>query len=126
MQKIAARSILGIVAILALHIAAQVESAHAAGENTAEVVEYLIGQVYDSDLTFIRNGEEHSGEEAAKHIRRKYKHFKSQIRTPEDFIRICASKSLVSGELYLVATPQGTVALQNWLGRILMEFRKRS
>jgi len=62
----------------------------------------------------------------SKHIRRKYQHFESQIKTPEDFIRICASKSLVSGEAYLVVTPQGTVTVESWLSRILIEFRERS
>jgi len=120
-----ATSIFCIVAVLALPIAAQVGPAHAAEENTAKVIEFLIEQVEDSHLTFIRNGEKHSSKEAAKHIYRKYQHFKSQIKTPEDFIRICASKSLVSGEPYLVVTPQGPVTLEGWLGRILIEFRER-
>lgn len=117
--------IFGILAvILVLPIAAQGEQAGGAEENTAKAIVFLIEEVEGSQLTFIRNGEIHSSEEAATHIRRKYKHFKSQIESPEDFIRLCASKSLVTGKPYLVVTPQGTVTVESWLGQILVEYRK--
>ncbi|RJR49177.1 MAG: hypothetical protein C4576_07440 [Desulfobacteraceae bacterium] len=118
-QNITRTGILAVVVLLVLPLAAQIDPALATGENTSEVIEFLIGRIENSHLIFIRNGEKHSSEEAAKHIRRKYRHFKSQIETPEDFIRLCASKSLVSGKPYLVVTHQGTVTLESWLGRIL-------
>src|SRR5208337_4692069 len=88
-------------------------------ENTEKVIAYLIDQVAKSHLTFTRNGTEYSSQEAADHIRNKYEYFNSQIKSPEDFIRVCASKSLVSSEPYLVTTAQGKVPVEKWLGEIL-------
>jgi len=92
-------------------------------ENVEKVIAYLIDQVAKSHLTFTRNGIEYSSREAADHISNKYKYFKcrSRIETPEDFIRICASNSLESGQPYLVSTAQGNVPVEKWLGQILIE-----
>ena len=89
-------------------------------ENAANVFTYLIDQVAKSHLTFIRNGVEYSSQEAADHIRNKYEYFKSQIKSPEDFIHLCASKSLMSGKPYLVSTVQGKIPVEKWLGEILL------
>jgi Family of unknown function (DUF5329) len=94
-------------------------------EHTEKVCVYLIDQVAKSHLTFTRNGTEHSSQEAANHLRNKYEHFKSQIKSPEDFIRVCASKSLMSGKPYLVSTAQGKVPVEKWLGEILIEYGKK-
>ena len=94
-------------------------------ENTHKVIEYLIDHIAKSNLTFTRNGIEYSSQEAADHIRKKYEYFKSQIKSPEDFIRLCASKSLVSGKPYLVSTTQGKIPVETWLGEILIEHEKK-
>jgi len=93
-------------------------------ENTDKVIAYLIDQVAKSHLTFNRNGTEYSSQEAADHIRNKYEYFNSQIKSPEDFIQTCASKSLVSGKPYLVSTAHGRVTVEKWLGEILIEHEK--
>jgi hypothetical protein len=92
-------------------------------ENTQETVTYLIDAVAKSHLTFIRNGDRHSCDEAAAHIAKKYAYFKGQIKTPDDFIRLSASKSLFSGKPYLVETEHGEVATAEWLGQILARYR---
>ncbi len=91
-------------------------------ENPDKVIAYLIDQVAKSHLTFTRNGTEYSSQEAADHIRNKYEYFKSRIESPEDFIHVCASKSLASGKPYLVSTPQGKIAVEKWLEQILVEY----
>ena len=80
----------------------------------------MIDRVAKSHLTFTRNGTEYSSQEAADHIRNKYEYFKSRIESPEDFIYVCASKSLESGKPYLVSTAQGKVPVEKWLGEILI------
>ena len=70
-------------------------------------IEYLISQVSGSGLTFIRNGNRYSATEAAEHMHRKYEHFKDEVRTPEDFIARCATRSLLSGKPYLIITEHG-------------------
>ena len=94
-------------------------------ENTDKVIAYLIDQVAKSHLTFTRNGTEYSSQEAADHIRNKYEYFKSRIEFPEDFIHFCASKSLESGKPYLVSTAQGKIAMEKWLGQILIEYGEK-
>ncbi len=94
-------------------------------ENDEKVIAYLIDQVEKSHLTFIRNGTEYSSKEAADHIRIKYGYFKSQIESPEDFIHVCASKSFESGKPYLVSTAQGKIAVEKWLGQILIEYGEK-
>jgi hypothetical protein len=89
-------------------------------------VQYLIGHVSGSGLTFIRNNSRYSAAEAAEHMHRKYEHFKDEIRTPEDFIARCATRSLLTGKPYLIITAQGEeIPTSDWLGRALQEYRAR-
>jgi len=84
-------------------------------ESTPQTIELLIKSVAQSRLMFVRNGKKHTSHEAAEHMREKYAYFRSKVKTPEDFIRLCASKSLLSGKPYLVVTHQGTIPVAIWL-----------
>jgi len=85
-------------------------------EPLEQTIHYLIDYVASSNATFIRNGSTHTASEAAQHIRLKYEHFKKEINSPEDFIRLSASKSLVSGKPYLVRLTDGKeLRLDAWL-----------
>jgi hypothetical protein len=87
-------------------------------------VNYLIDHVAKSNGTFIRNGASHTPAEAVEHIKAKYEHFKNQIKTPEDFIRLSASKSLLTGKPYLMRTPDGKeMRLDVWLTEALKQYR---
>jgi len=57
--------------------------------------------------TFIRNGSEHSCQEAADHLQSKWEKHGSKIKSAEDFIEHLASKSSSTGEAYLIRTPDG-------------------
>ncbi len=93
-------------------------------ESTPQVVDFLISAVAESHLTFIRNGEKHTSEEAAEHIQMKYDYFRDRIKTPEDFIGLCASKSILSGKQYLVITDNGTIPVSTWLEQELANHEK--
>jgi low affinity Fe/Cu permease len=94
-------------------------------ENLDEVITYLTERVAAADVTFIRNSKEHTPEEAARHMLRKYKYFKKEIKTPEDFIRLTATRSTTTDEPYLGKTKDGRMLLSsNWLHRILWEYRQ--
>ena len=87
-----------------------------ADESLNQTVDYLLDYVAKSDATFIRNGQTHTPQEAVNHIKAKYEHFKSEIKTPEDFIRLSASKSLQTGQPYLVKKRDGKeMPLSDWL-----------
>lgn len=93
-------------------------------ESLEQTIDYLLDYVAKSNATFIRNGETHTPAEAVAHIKAKYEHFKSQIKTPEDFIRLAASKSLLTGRPYLVRTPDGKeMRLEVWLTEALKQYR---
>jgi len=56
---------------------------------------------------FIRNGSEHDSSAAAGLMRYKWKQNESSIRTAEDFIRVAASRSKLSGSEYRVKLADG-------------------
>ncbi len=89
-----------------------------AEEDTAKVVAALIEQTKNSGATFIRNGKTHTAEEAAEHLQKKYDHFlkKGKIKSPEDFIKMAGTKSLMSGKYYMLKFPDGSeIKSADWL-----------
>lgn len=74
----------------------------------AQKIERLITHIGQLDgAVFIRNGKEHSAEDAAKHMRLKRDKAGERCDTAEEFIRVCASFSSRSGEAYLIRFPDG-------------------
>ena len=95
------------------------------GEKLAAAINYLLTFVEKSDCTFIRNDRPHTAQQAAAHMQRKYDHFKDEIKTPEDFIRLSASKSLISGKPYMVKTKSGRqLKSETWLLEALAVYRQ--
>jgi len=93
-------------------------------ENLESTIQFLLKHVADSGLTFIRNSERHASFDAAEHMNSKYEYFRGKIKTPEDFIQRCASKSLMSGKPYLVVLKNDEeVRTDAWLLRALMVYR---
>ncbi len=86
-------------------------------------IEYLLAQVADSELEFVRNGKIHAGPDAAKHMRRKYEHYAKRIHSPEDFIEWAGTKSILSGKQYLVRDVDGVIPTADWLRDHLDEYR---
>jgi hypothetical protein len=94
-------------------------------EDLTGTISYLLSYVEKSDCIFIRNNREHTAQQAAHHMQRKYDHFKSEIKTPEDFIRLTATKSLISGKPYRVKLKTGKViASETWLLKALEVYRQ--
>ena len=87
-------------------------------------VEHLLAFLENSDCEMIRNGRSHSGEEAVKHVRRKYDYYRNDIASTEDFIELSASRSTMSGKPYKVHCPgQPPVNSRDWLLTELGAFR---
>ena len=92
-----------------------------------KTVMQLISHVSGSGLIFIRNDNRYTSVEAAEHMNNKYRHFREDIETAEDFIERCASRSLLSGKPYLVIDEQGEqVRTSEWLEAALVDYRARS
>ena len=90
-----------------------------------KTIQHLIAYVAHSDLTFVRNARQYTGKEASEHIQKKCAHFRDEIKMPEDFIELCASRSLVSGKPYLVINQKGeTIGTKEWLTAELALYKK--
>lgn len=71
-------------------------------------IEALLAYVQHLDgAVFIRNGGEHTPAEAAAHLRMKWEKQAAKVRTAEDFIALCGTKSLTSGERYRIRFKDG-------------------
>ena len=96
------------------------------GEDLSAAIKYLLAFVEKSECTFIRNNKAHTAKEAVNHMKLKYAHFRDDIITPEDFIRLSASKSLISGRPYMVRTKAGQLMKsETWLLEALEAYRQK-
>jgi hypothetical protein len=94
-----------------------------------EEIRRLLATLEGSGCEFARNGKWYPAGEARRHLERKYGEAvrRDLIRSPEDFIRLVASASSVSGEPYQVrcnALPAVPGAV--WLNQVLMRYRNRA
>ena len=95
-------------------------------EDLSETIQYLLEFVKSSECRFYRNDKEHTAGETVAHMKRKYAHFKEKIKTPEDFIRLTATKSLISGKRYYVILKDGKkLASEAWLLQALEHYRRQ-
>ena len=108
----------GILPATALH--ADVPS------DQVDEVQHLITYLETSDCNMVRNGKSYNGKDGAKHVHRKYDHFRDEISSTEDFIAYSATKSLMSSKPYQVQCPgQEPVPSADWLLEELKAFRNR-
>ena len=86
-------------------------------------IEFLISSVEKLECAkFIRNGSEYNGQEAAKHLRMKLQNV-LVVQTADAFIRLCASKSSVSGKPYMIRLPDGkTIKSEKYFREKLKEY----
>ena len=116
-------SVIGFCLLLGYTV--QADSKAADSDELSAAIDYLLTFVAETDCTFIRNGKPHTAKEAVVHMQRKYEHFRDEIKTPEDFIRLSASKSLISGKPYMVKTKTGQVLKsETWLLEALETYRR--
>jgi hypothetical protein len=81
----------------------------------AKKIEALLTRLEASDAIFIRNGGEHTGKEAAEHLRGKLESASERVKTAADFIEHLASKSSLSGKAYRVKLSDGgLVEAREW------------
>lgn len=110
----------------ALLLGVTTTAAFADDERVDAEIAYLLEYVQRSDCVFVRNGNDHAPEDAAEHIRKKFRHFRKKIKTTDDFIKRAATGSLMSGKPYQVRCPphNETEATAEWLRAALRAHRK--
>jgi hypothetical protein len=86
-------------------------------------IEFLISSVENlKGAIFIRNGSEHDGKEAAEHLRMKLQNA-VVVQTADDFIRLCASKSIITGKPYMIRSSDGkTMKSEEYFREKLKEY----
>ena len=90
-------------------------------------IQHLIAYVRQSDVVFERNFTRHDATEAAAHIEKKYQHYRDSIESPEQFIELCATASLVTGKPYLIIDGQGNaMPAAEWLDTELVRYRNQN
>ena len=105
-----------------------------AGWNLEEKkINFLIQEIEKVEGTFVRNGDEHTPSEAAKHLRMKLKNALNSWFTPSKekwtadlFIEKVASKSSLSGTTYKIKLDSGkVVTTSSWLKNKLLTFKNK-
>ena len=105
-------------------IALVVVRAYAQDSIEVSKIQYLIASVEALEgAKFIRNGKAYDARSASNHLRLKLKNAGDRVRTAEDFITFCGSKSSMSGEPYLIWLTDGTtVKAEVFFRKKLMAF----
>ena len=87
-------------------------------------VNYLLNFVKQSQCVMERNGSQHKGIAAMRHIQTKYDYFRDDIENTEDFIKYSATKSTMSGKYYMVYCPgKPEQKTSQWLLKALELYR---
>jgi hypothetical protein len=95
-------------------------------EQMQSEIDHLIRYIQNSNCKFIRNSKAHTPDEAIEHILKKYDHFKARINTTEEFIELCATKSILSNRPYQIGCPdRGLVESKRWLRMELKRIRNQ-
>jgi Family of unknown function (DUF5329) len=97
--------------------------AAAAHAGTADEIQHLLDYVSGSGCTFVRNGVESDAVAARKHIQAKYASAKGHVGSAEDFIRLAASRSSMTGEPYVVRCGSSRFLSGDWLTDELGRYR---
>jgi chitinase len=90
-------------------------------------VAHLLQYLETSGCQFQRNGTWHPGGKAKQHLKQKFDYLlnKGLIETTEDFIRLGASQSSMSGKPYYVRCPEKEIVPSaQWLQTELLQYRK--
>ena len=126
-NSLALKCVSGLFLIVMLTLGTAVAARPADGTNElAHTIQYLLDFVKKSDCQFYRNNKQHTAGEAATHMQKKYEHFRDEIKTPEDFIRLAATKSLISGKPYYVKLKTGEkITSEAWLLKALEAYREK-
>lgn len=93
-----------------------------AAEHDDEIA-FLLTTVANSGCDFIRNGSEHSAQNAREHMELKYGRTKARVETTEQFIEYAATRSSMSGNVYVIRCDGVETPTADWLRDALQRYR---
>jgi len=93
--------------------------------STKAEIDQLLTKLQSSGCQFERNGSWHDATEARAHIERKYRYLlkKELVGSTEDFIKLAATQSSVSGKPYQVKCGNQQVTSSRWMTDQLKQVR---
>lgn len=92
--------------------------------STADEIQHLLDYIGGSGCSFVRNGGESNAAAAREHVATKYGYAQSRVRSAEDFIRLAASRSSLTGEPYVVRCGSARFLSEDWLMDELRRYRE--
>ena len=107
-----------------MFIFAYVISVSLFGSDMQNEIDHLLIFVENTECQYERNGKLHSVIDSVEHIKKRYKYFKKEIDSAEQFIALSATKSTRSGKYYMVlckGSPK--IRSQEWLHKELKNYR---
>ncbi|VAW79128.1 hypothetical protein MNBD_GAMMA12-395 [hydrothermal vent metagenome] len=116
--------------LLLINPPAYPESTHQNASHSKKImiqeISFLLSEIKKTSCKLKRNGTLHTGPEAEKHIRRKYRYARNKIKSAEHFIRYVASRSSWTGRPYtLICANINTQETKHWLLSRLSAHRKQ-
>lgn len=114
------------IALMSLALLLLVPPPQTYGSNRDVEIDYLLDFIQSSGCIFIRNGQEYDSLAAREHISMKRDYAGRWIKTTEDFIRLAATKSSVTGAPYRVRCEETEIPSARWLQNALHEYRRSS
>lgn len=98
-----------LIAIVSLWVIMGIcTTASAQAPDEVRKIEYLISSLEKmKDAEFIRNGTAYNSKQAAEHLRLKWKKGGTGIKTADDFIKLCATRSYITGQTYKIRFANG-------------------
>ena len=115
------------ILVIAIVILALFSGAISAQDNIEKKkIEFLLSSVENlKGAKFIRNGLEYNdGKAAAAHLRMKLQKAGGYVQTADDFIRLCASKSFLTGKPYMIRSSDGkTIKAEEYFRKKLKEYK---
>ena len=96
---------LSFLALLSLAVG----TVYAQSPAEAAKIQHLIASVETLEgAQFLRNGRAYDAKAAGDHLRLKLRTAGDRVKTADDFIRLCGSRSSLSGEKYRIRFADGT------------------
>ena len=87
-------------------------------------IELLLTSVRQSGMVLVRDGREHSAEEAADSLQEDWEHA-GDVATARDFIEKVAAQSPLTGRPHVVRAKSGDSTSRDWLTERLAEIEER-
>ena len=110
-----------LLLLLGLTLPSSLSAREPREERRIEHLLHAIGSL--PGAVFIRNGSEYDAPAAEKHLRQKLSYAGERLKTAEQFIEYCATRSSVSGQPYKIRLADGrTVESAAFLRARLAEF----